>query len=648
MKVTVSSILAVFVLSLTAGCSGSPVKDGKVFSDGMSVGHFDSVTTGDFVFSDRSRVLEDGIIEFCRTFTALKDIDSARVELRFIHESPASYAIIPAVCYNGNEWGRGKEPKGFFTDGHVNTYSYRRTPVPGATYSEGKKYAVAMWSDAPTDAEKGFSCAILPEDGQTVHSLIVPEEELPRVYDRRDGYAPGRREKLRLNKGDEITLKAYLLVMDKKPGHRSVGDFMDAVWQTADKSQIAPDPDNEQVWNLGIRYAKESLWAEDGPYKGFSIGLLPQPDGSWAQRSRGKYEVGWCGQNMSFANSLLTDYLKNGSEQSLDKALIAIDTWTAPETTLPNGLYITHWDYLLTKKGNPSLDACNLGTAAWMLFESADLLRQCGKGNPDRAEEVALGILDFAKGDQQPDGCYARGWYADGSCIVRDGTVGAFLIVPMVEASARTGDNSYIESAKAAYRYYYGQFQERGYTTAGALDTWCIDKESCITLLQGGLALYKATNDESYLDAAEQSAYYLTTWMWHYREIYSDDCDFTKYGLNTFGLTAVSVQHHHLDPYALKYVSDMITLAELTGKEEWKERARAIWNGGCQLISDGSLEINGRLRPAGSQNEAFLHCGWGWEGNPGTKRLNDWLVAWPGAFRLETLRRMGLTSGTKN
>jgi len=55
-----------------------------------------------------------------------------------------------------------------------------------------------------------------------------------------------------------------------------------------------------------------------------------------------------------------------------------------------------------------------------------------------------------------------------------------------------------------------------------------------------------------------------------------------------------------------------------------------------QLISDGILQIKGKTRPAGSQNEAYFHANWG--GGPG--KMNNWLVAWPGAFRLETLRRL--------
>ena len=89
---------------------------------------------------------------------------------------------------------------------------------------------------------------------------------------------------------------------------------------------------------------------------------------------------------------------------------------------------------------------------------------------------------------------------------------------------------------------------------------------------------------------------------------------------------------------------EWVELSELTGDRQWLEQARAIWRGGNQLLSDGTLRVNGLLRPAGSQNEAYFECGWGlgpagaYNRNGG--RINDWLVAWPGAFRLETLRHL--------
>jgi hypothetical protein len=133
-------------------------------------------------------------------------------------------------------------------------------------------------------------------------------------------------------------------------------------------------------------------------------------------------------------------------------------------------------------------------------------------------------------------------------------------------------------------------------------------------------------------------SYYLSTWLWHYQGIYPENDNFTVYRYSTFGATSVSVQHHHLDPYALAWVADWIKLANLTGDSQWKEKALAIWQNGCQLVSDGTLEINGRIRPAGSHNEAFFESNW--FAGSSRERINTWLVAWPGALRLETLRRL--------
>ena len=215
--------------------------------------------------------------------------------------------------------------------------------------------------------------------------------------------------------------------------------------------------------------------------------------------------------------------------------------------------------------------------------------------------------------------------------------MGAFLIAPMIRAYKATADASYLESAKKAFDYYYGEFERLGYTTAGALDTWCIDKESSMPVLRSALMLYEATGDRRYIDKAENVSHYLSTWLWHYKADYASEEDAARYGYNTFGATSVSTQHHHLDVYAIMWVAEWLKLAELTGNDMWREKALAVWTNGCQFVSDGTLEINGRIRPVGSQNEAFFECDWSYRPN---NRINDWLVAWPGAFRLETLRSL--------
>lgn len=629
-----------FSFALLSACTDGSrlsVEDGLLSCDGVPVGRFISVADASVEYSDEVDHIDESTLKITRTFTALNDLDSVRLTLDFRHDSECLATMIPSVTYDGNDWGRGKEPKGFKTDGVWHTYSYRRTPVPGATYSEGKEFAVAMWSVKPECEEDAFSCSLMPEDACVTHSLIFPEEEQPFVYSNRDAYSDGRARRFSMRKGETKELEAYIHVSVKDGDGYLPASFLDKAWELSDK-EYAEVISPEKVWEYGVRYAKEYLWAEEEGYKGFCIGLTPYEEKGWCQRPVWKYEIGWCGQNASFANSLLVDYINNGDKTSLEKALATLDTWTEPEVIYENGLYITHYDYILDGAERPVSDACNLGTAAYNFLESVELLQKCGiTDRVEKIREIALGICDFVKADQLNSGVYGRGWYPDGECYVREGTVGAFLIAPMIRAYKATSDASYLESAKKAFDYYYDEFERLGYTTAGALDTWCIDKESSMPVLRSALMLYEATGDRGYIDKAENVSYYLSTWLWHYKADYASEEDAARYGYNTFGATSVSTQHHHLDVYAIMWVAEWLKLAELTGNDMWREKALAVWTNGCQFVSDGTLEINGRIRPVGSQNEAFFECDWSYRPN---NRINDWLVAWPGAFRLETLRSL--------
>lgn len=87
----------------------------------------------------------------------------------------------------------------------------------------------------------------------------------------------------------------------------------------------------------------------------------------------------------------------------------------------------------------------------------------------------------------------------------------------MIRAFKATDDESYLQSAVKAFDYYYSEFERLGYTTAGALDTWCIDKESSMPLLRSALMLYDATGNRQYITKAENISYYRDTCKlpWH-------------------------------------------------------------------------------------------------------------------------------------
>ena len=200
------------------------------------------------------------------------------------------------------------------------------------------------------------------------------EEERPFTYIDKNRYGAPHTIKLAMQKGDRKQLQAYIHITEKQEGTDPIGPFIDQAWAMADKKYAKVIP-AEKVWEYGVRYAKESLWAEENEYRGFSIGLLPNGQGGWKQRPFVKYEIGWCGQNSSYINSLLVDYLRGGNIESKEKALAAIDTWTAPPTLRPTGFYTTSYDDILAGRTTAVSDACNLGTAAYNFFEASVLIQ---------------------------------------------------------------------------------------------------------------------------------------------------------------------------------------------------------------------------------------------------------------------------------
>ena len=642
--------LHILLLATIVSCGAKDVipvagPDGTVSYGEQIVGQVVDFSWPGVETTDSLSVGEDGVILVKRTFTATENIDSVRLTLDFVHFGHADYVMIPAICYNGNQWGKGLEPKGFETDGVCHTYSFRRSGIPGASYSEGPRFAVALWTDAPSCDEGSFSFSVLPSEERTVHSLIYPEEEMPRVYRQKDSYAPGFARKMSMSKGDSFVAKAYVSVAPVEPSHAAVRHFLESAWVRADKDSGPEVRTQKDLWEFGVQYLTEVLWEDWGDYHGVAIGYVADDWGEWGIKGGTGWtlhhnggQAAWVGQNLSVAISLLTDYAHNGREISRDKALSILDTWSSDKVVLPNGLYLPIYTYVVNPSDESPLDCCELGVVATNMFEAADTLRVMGLGNPDRLDSIAYGILDFVVGDQQPDGCLSKGWYPDGSPIDRDAGTGAFMIPPLIQASLRTGDAKYMDAARKAYKFYFDELKRTGYTTAGAQDTWCIDKESGIPLLKAALDMYDLTGKKGYIADAELAAYYLTTWMWYYKLVYPTDDQGIQYihEYNTFGSTAVSTQHQCLDSYGCDAIGHLLRLADATGNEAWRERAFAIWNACRQMVSDGTLVVNGRLRPVGALNEAFWQCRWDL-----TFPCNDWLNAWPCALRLEMIRKHG-------
>ena len=567
----------------------------------------------------------------CRTG---KPTDAMRIELDTA--VPAAYTMVPAVNYNGNGWGDSVEYTGDSCDGIPWTYAYHRCTIPACTYSEGPVWGAAMMCE---DTDKA-SCSLYRPQGAdfTRHVLLWPEQEGPKVLYRHE-WAPtdymGEME-------PRCEFTAIVLLFPVERPRHQTRTLLDFAWRYYGH-EMKPDYPVSELKRLSAAFMK-SLWTlEPSGFASFNRGLQwSYKNWIFEKRNALRYEMGWVGQSISASNALLAWYQETGDEQARDKAIACLDSWVkfSEIPGAPKGLRYIKFDSSpeLQEKIIP-VDACNLGQGAFQYFEAFDRAAACGYDRPEY-RALAFDICDFAVSVQNEKGEFAKSWNHDGSVNQQSGTIGCFLIPALVEAHRRSGEGKYLDAAVRAFACYYDELAVNGFTTAGALDTYCIDKESASPLLSAALSLYDATGDRRYIDAAEYTAWYLSTWMMHYTAVYPEDSTLAKIGYDSMGATAVSTAHNAIDQYALHDVLSFLRLGELTGNRQWTERALAFWYGGNRMISDGTMCVSGRVRPAGSQDEAIFHTRWG---RPGLAPFNpsQWLVMWPCAFRMEIIRYIG-------
>lgn len=609
--------------------------------------------------ADRFDRLDD--IAFLWTRTTETPVVHMRMEL-LTFEKP-QFTMIPAVSYNGNGWGKVPEYVGDRAeDGTPWSFAWHRVTIPSCTYSATAEASVALMAEAGEDT----ACSLYLDEDRERHVVIYPEEEKPKTLQRHFWGDPYQGEG---KPRTEFTAIIVAYPAENKPIRYD--RLLDFAWRYYGHP-IAMPRTPEELYNLGISYSRYLWQVEKDGFQSFTIGSQWYPKMTAYMKTLDRFEISWVGQSASLANAMLWHYLQTGDREALEMGLASHDSWIK-YCHHPCGLISSRYDndpwrlreYPADYQPDPwelgeaafeshkaypkrkfrrdengviqlKIDACNLGGAADCYFEAYDLAKQCGFERPEYLE-TAFGICGFALSAQTSEGRYAKSWTEEGELIAADGTVGCFLVLPMLEAYRRSGDKRYFDSAVRAFDFYYSALERDGYTTAGALDTYSIDKESSSPLLRDALKLYDITGDKKYITAAENIAWYLSTWLMYYTIHYPEDSLISKLGYDTFGSTSVSTPHQALDQYALRDVMSFLRLSELTGEAHWRERGLAFLANASQGISDGTLYLNGRVRPAGSQDEAIFHTRWGRYGVP-PFTPSQWLPAWPTAFRLEILR----------
>ena len=612
---------------------------------------------------DTFKELENGAWEWHRHTE--KPVDHMRMELLFYGEP--TFTMVPSVSYNGNGWGNYPEYIGDRDeDGTPWSWASHRVTIPACTYSENADISIALMSKGNDNS----ACSLYTEDGNKKHVVIFPEEEKPRTLQRHFWGEPFQ--------GTMEPQQDFVAIIQVVPGdgtkHR-YQHLMDFAFRYFGHTVDAPRKAAE-LEKLSLAFCHFLYQRDQDGMCGFTSGAPWENALHGYQKHLHRFQLGWVGQTASMSNAFIYDYIKTGDKVKLEMALNAMDaylkfgqfengslisrierskwadkeftekdlqdTWNYSEDTLETmkGIIIKQKKGLIRRDENGKryvyVDACNMGTGADCYFEAYELLESVGIHKPEYLQ-AGLGVCDFALKNQEESGNFAKLWDHEGKVEQTKGTIGCFLILPLLRGYKHTGNEKYLQSAVKAFDFYYSELEEMGFTTAGALDTYSIDKESASPLLRCCMKLQEVTGDPKYITCGEKIGWYLTTWMMHYTVDYPQETVLGQMGLDTFGITAVSTPHNALDQYALRDVLSFKKLYELTGNIQWRERAQALWYGANQCISDGTLVVNGRLRPAGGQDEAIFHTRWGRSYVP-PFMPSQWLPAWPCAFRRENLR----------
>lgn len=613
--------------------------------------------TGPWAIENDIRQRQPGYFTWERSWqNASNETQESELSLELETSYEPTWTLIPAVSYGGNQWGSGEEPKGLERDGVPWTFAAHRSTIPGATYSENEDWSIALFADDDQSSVRS-ACSLAPTDRGVVHRLCWPDVERPRTYIGRNEYGPAREGRVTVEPDKRFSVTAHLLIRDVEEPQTNWTATMDNAWQLFDgdvEARYGP----EDLWELGLMFARESLWHDTDEFTGFAVSIH-YDDGEWTSALAGHFErveAGFQGQNIALATAFLQDYAWNGNEESLHVGERTLEWW-AENAPLDSGLFQTRLYPTSTpdeaepdKRGGWSpeegIDTCNLGEGAYWFLRASELADEIGRPHPEW-REIGLDVCEFFVENQLEDGTFGRLWSRDGECIESESTTGAFIIWPLVKAYQMTGDGTYLETAETAFETYVERDLEAVACAGGAIDIESIDKEGGWPLLMAALDLYEATGAEEYVERAEEAAYYLASWQCHYSAPLPAESMLEEIGYDTYGGTHVAAAHQCQDPWGSWITLGFLRLADLTGKEVWRERARAMWNQATIGISDGTLTLeNGPPQqpanvtlPEGAQGECYMQSNWG-SGTSPTLDRGDFLlfpVAWPTAFRLITL-----------
>jgi hypothetical protein len=446
--------------------------------------------------------------------------------------------------------------------------------------------------------------------------------------------------------------------------------FIDAIWKAytrrLNELDVVPVPlpasaDKLNAYRLEAldRYYVEKNEQED-PNKpaGYVLNCHPQ---NGVQLSN-IIQFGFTGQNVLSAYNVLRYGIENGNEAYARKAInvvnFFVDKAHLPDTGMFYNLYniekgafdfwwtglllplayaegdrlielmgplYDHREFVikaLREKTGSYLRCMNEDVHALMILYSYE---KSQKREHSAWLEAAKRYGEFLLRTQEADGTWYRAYDIDGKAIkdppIWFGTTiyeqkssTATSIPFLVELYEVTKDERYLQAAEKAGRFVREVIVNGIKFNGGIHDSiyakgQLIDNESIYFPMISLLALYKATQDEYFLQGAYDAAKLNASWTVLWDVPLPAESTLARYGFRSTGIGACDTPGAgYVHPFELSGVAETAEIAKMTGDQDLLKVAELLWHGCNQTVA--TPEKDWGYKYTGLQEEGYLISHW--------------------------------------
>ena len=335
----------------------------------------------------------------------------------------------------------------------------------------------------------------------------------------------------------------------------------------------------EEAARALFRYTQQISWKEElGEYTNLHC-KLPQDPVMRVRRT--VTEIGWTGGAvLAYPLVLARHMLKEPFTGRSGEAMI--DSFVARYNEKSGLIYeqtkpVDGKDFLKVWVGTEQSWECHCaytnGSCIYGILKTIDYLKSIGEEYPEKWLETCKKVIGTVISLQREDGAFGYAFSGKEKKVLDFDSFGGAWFIPSCALLYKFEKNEmYLESAKAALRYYAG-FVKAVNCYGTPLDTLkAVDQEGNLGYLKGARLVYELTGEKEFLTYLEWSAHYEYTWRYAFKA--RPICPpLSNSDWNSCGGSVTSVSNMHIHPMGVLVDPDLIYLSKVTGNPYHYERA---------------------------------------------------------------------------